>query len=235
MENDNIKINKRKYIFSKLFLVILGLMICTLNARYGFILPHGIDTCVWDEGFALTSHLKEILNNNTIILRFLLILTGFILDCIFLFFLYLFITKIKTFRPILALTIFISIKIICQVIIYLTQSLFQLKSPEDNLWKYPGFPSLVTSYSKSNYYFFSGPIGFVLITALEFKKNKYIKLFVFSVFLLIIEGLILLSLRGNYILDILTSLLFSHYTYINSDEYSYILDNFYFKFILKTI
>jgi hypothetical protein len=118
MENDNIKINKRKYIFSKLFLVILGLMICTLNAKYGFILPHGIDTCVWDEGFSLTSNLNEILNNNTIILSFILILTGIILDCIFLFFIYIFITEIKTFRPLMALTIFISIKIICQVIIF---------------------------------------------------------------------------------------------------------------------
>lgn len=115
MEDDNIKISKRKYIFSKLFLVILSLMICTLNAKYGFILPHGIDTCMWDEGFKLTSELNDLMIKNSIITRFLLILSGIFIDFILLYFLYVFITKITTLRPLLALIIFISIKLICQV------------------------------------------------------------------------------------------------------------------------
>lgn len=113
--------------------------------------------------------------------------------------------------------------------------MFQLKTPDNSLWLNPGIPSIIMSYTISNSYFFSGPIGLINIVALEFKKINYHYIYFLCVFLIIFETLILLASRGNYIIDILTAILFSHYTFMISDEYTHFLDNFCFKIILKTM
>ena len=49
--------------------------------------------------------------------------------------------------------------------------MFQIKLPENFLWRSPNFPSIVLSYSESNSLFYSGPIGIMIICGLEFKKT----------------------------------------------------------------
>ena len=106
--------------------------------------------------------------------------------------------------------------------------MFQLKLPQNYLWRNPGFPSIVISYTESNSLFFSGQIGLIFICALEFKKNQYIKIFFLSIMTIILEALLLIILRGNYIIDIFTAFLFSHYSFMIGEDYSYILDKFIF-------
>ena len=111
--------------------------------------------------------------------------------------------------------------------------MFQTKLPENFLWRSPNFPSIVLSYSESNSLFYSGPIGIMIICGLEFKKNSYVKMFYLSILTFILELILLLILRGNYVIDIFTAILFSHYSFMISEEFSYKIDKIFFKTLLN--
>ena len=50
------------------------------------------------------------------------------------------------------------------------QQLFLMRYPEGYLWNYPGFPSLVVPYGKTNDFFYSGHAGGGLVMTLEFRQ-----------------------------------------------------------------
>ena len=114
MIEENKEINK-KYILSKLILVVLFLVLVALNSKYGFLLPKGINTCVYDATFNWTITFNQFYNKNAIIKNMIMVLSSILQDFIFVYFLLFFINEINTFRPLIALSLFISCKLICQV------------------------------------------------------------------------------------------------------------------------
>ena len=115
MRRENLR-NNRMYILSKLLLVFLLLTLILLNTKYGFILPKGIKTCVYDATFNWTDSLNSFFKNNQILKNIMLILSSILLDSIFVYFLYVLVIQITTLRPLIALFFYISCKLFCQVI-----------------------------------------------------------------------------------------------------------------------
>jgi hypothetical protein len=69
----------------------------------------------------------------------------------------------KTWRLPIALIMFYLLRMI-------VQKLFLLRYPEGYLWDYPGFPSLVVPYGKTNDFFYSGHVGGACVMMLEFRS-----------------------------------------------------------------
>jgi hypothetical protein len=106
----------------------------------------------------------------------------------------------------------------------ISQYLWLLPVPQEVYWVSPGIPSIVVSFGSIGEFFFSGYTGFLIICMKELKKlgfhrtSKLIGGFtVYAVF-------ILLVLRANYSIDILTSLFFSDYCFERVDEYKEKID-----------
>jgi hypothetical protein len=103
--------------------------------------------------------------------------------------------------------------------------MFQMKYPEGYLWEYPGFPSITVSYLKTNDFFFSGHCGMPILMAMEFRKIKHYKMFIFCLFTCIFEAFTMIVMRGHYSIDILAGIIFAHYIFIQVNHYVNHLDS----------
>lgn len=101
-----------------------------------------------------------------------------------------------------------------------------MRFPEGYLWEYPGFPSLVVSYLKTNDFFFSGHVGLPIIIICELYKMKKFIMIYFTVFTLFLEFFTMIALRGHYSIDLVTGIFMAHYCYILTEKYIHHLDNF---------
>lgn len=101
-----------------------------------------------------------------------------------------------------------------------------MRFPEGYLWEYPGFPSLVVSYLKTNDFFFSGHVGLPIIIMCELYKMKKFRMLYFSLFTLILEFFTMIALRGHYSIDLVTGVFMGHYCYILTEKYIHYLDNY---------
>ena len=86
------------------------------------------------------------------------------------------------------------------------------------------------SYTKSNTLFFSSFLGVTLIIGLEFLKMNYIILFLTSLVLLTYQIILILFLRGGYFIDVISAIVFAHYSFMLMDEFANYLEE---KGILK--
>jgi hypothetical protein len=100
-----------------------------------------------------------------------------------------------------------------------------MQTPHDFLWDYPGFPSFTYNYShRSDEAFIAASIGVIFICFLEFRILKYYKLSYYSLVLMFMEIFLVISLRRNLSIDILSGLIYAHYFWILSEKYSYKID-----------
>jgi hypothetical protein len=101
-----------------------------------------------------------------------------------------------------------------------------MRFPEGYLWEYPGFPSLVVSYLKTNDFFFSGHMGLPVIIICELYKMKKFKFICFTLFTLFLEFFTMIVLRGHYSIDLVIGILMAHYCYILTEKYIHHFDNY---------
>jgi hypothetical protein len=97
--------------------------------------------------------------------------------------------------------------------------------PEGYLWNYPGIPSLVISYLKTNDFFISGHVGVCVIFALEYRKESYMCMVVCCLLVCLVESVVMIVTRGHYVVDIVTGIVFAHYIFIIVDNYIHIVDD----------
>jgi len=208
----------------KIFFVVRAIIISScivfvyLNSTYGTLLPDGDVKCLDDKVFDLTSGINNFFQKNEFYRRALLITSSFFIDFVIVFFSILWTKRGRSYRPVIAYMLFYSMR-------GLTQHLFQMRYPEGYLWEYPGFPSLVISYLKTNDFFFSGHIGFPIIAAMEFYYFGYVNMYYFCLMSSAFEALTMIFLRGHYSIDLLAGVIFAHYAFLISEKYSYILDD----------
>jgi hypothetical protein len=117
----------------------------------------------------------------------------------------------------------------------LTSFIFEVKYPEDTLFEYSGFPSLLVSYKLTNNLFFSSLIGLNFIFAVEMedlsfdretKNNKtFYKIFSYILYVLVIVQFIIdLSIKSHYVIDEFTGLFTAHFCMISSEDLTRHLD-----------
>ena len=101
-----------------------------------------------------------------------------------------------TFAPFLSIIILFSMRQVCQ-------SLCTLPPPPGNLWRDPGFPSLLVTYGVSNDLFFSGHTGLAVLGAIQAAHSGPMWLAVAAGVIAFGQAVIVLVLRAHYTLDVI--------------------------------
>jgi len=90
--------------------------------------------------------------------------------------------------------------------------------PDGYIWDYPGFPSVMVSYLKTNDFFYSGHVGLPILMMCEFQILKRYYMFGFCILTFFIESFTMLATRGHYTIDLITGAIFAHYIFQNIEK-----------------
>ena len=130
---------------------------------------------------------------------------------------YRFVRYSATYRLVLCMGSFYSLRVLCQ-------ALFKVERPEGYDWDYPGVFSIFVPYGRTSDFFYSGHVGICNIFMLEFWTVgwPYSAIYAFTVMLL--QIFTMLALRAHYTIDMFAGIVFSHYLFIISEKYVYLID-----------
>ena len=199
--------------------ILIALIAIILNSVYGFALPNTHPNCIIDYSLIGTSNVNSYFQNDSLSKQALLIISSLLVDIIMVALGTFWILYGKSWRLIISLITFYACKVLIQLV-------FQEAVPDGYLFDYPGFPSIMISYAKTNDFFFSAPIGFLIISSLEFWKENNFYLLFLSLSVSILEIMTKIFLRGNYIIDIFSAIILAHFIFLLADDFcSVYLDN----------
>jgi hypothetical protein len=100
-------------------------------------------------------------------------------------------------RPFLGLLILLGFR-------QLMQTLVALPAPENSIWHYPGFPSMLVTYDVANDYFFSGHTAIAVLGATELARLGRSWVTWLAVLIVVLEVATVLVLRAHYTMDVFT-------------------------------
>jgi hypothetical protein len=103
----------------------------------------------------------------------------------------------RSVRPFLGLVILLGLR-------QLMQALVALPAPENTIWHYPGFPSLLVTYDVANDYFFSGHTAIAVLGATELARLGRPWVTGVAVLIVVFEVATVLVLRAHYTMDVFT-------------------------------
>ena len=104
-------------------------------------------------------------------------------------------------RPLLALWLILIIRQLCQASV-------SIPAPEGMIWHYPGFPTLVVTYSTSSDFFFSGHMALATLLATELtaqRAPRWKQTVAWAV--TCAQAVIILSMRFHYVTDVVAGFL----------------------------
>ncbi len=104
-----------------------------------------------------------------------------------------------TFAPFLAMILLFAMRQVCQ-------AFCTLPPPPGNLWRNPGFPSLLVTYEVSNDLFFSGHTGLAVLGAIYAAHSGPPWLAAAAVGITLGQSLVVLVLRAHYTLDVVAGI-----------------------------
>ena len=102
--------------------------------------------------------------------------------------------------------------------------MFIIQKPEGYLWEYPGFPSLFVPYTEKNDFFYSGHLGSCTLVMLEARHMEFRWLQIFAACGIVVELVLMTSLRAHYIIDLVSGMVFAHYFFILTRWYVHLVD-----------
>lgn len=98
--------------------------------------------------------------------------------------------------------------LVCLFILFflrqLNQTITQLPTPKNMIWRYPGYPSIFVTYKVSNDLFFSGHTALATLAALELISFGNIFLSALALLILVYEIVVVLILRAHWTMDVFT-------------------------------
>ena len=100
-------------------------------------------------------------------------------------------------RPFLGLLLVLGLR-------QLMQALVALPTPENMIWHYPGFPSLLVTYSVGNDYYFSGHTAIAVLGAAELVRLGRPRVTGLAALIVVFEVTTVLILRAHYTMDVFT-------------------------------
>jgi PAP2 superfamily C-terminal len=149
---------------------------------------------IGDRLHALTASANFYLRAHPSAADLLLIVSSGVIDLLGVFLLLRWIVG-AAFRPFLGLVIVLGLR-------QIMQSLVALPAPANAIWHYPGFPSLLVTYSVSNDYFFSGHTAIAVLAASEIGRLGKPWLTAVGVLIVVFEVTTVLVLRAHYTMDV---------------------------------
>jgi hypothetical protein len=114
-------------------------------------------------------------------------------------------------RPLLGLVIVLGLR-------QITQALVSLPAPPNAIWHYPGFPSLLVTYSVANDYFFSGHTAIAILAVTEIARARRPWLTGLAILIALFEILTVLVLRVHYTMDVFTGIVTGLYAAYLADR-----------------
>jgi len=100
-------------------------------------------------------------------------------------------------RPFLGLLLVLGLRQLMQVLV-------ALPTPENMIWRYPGFPSLLVTYGVANDYYFSGHTAIAVLGATELARFGRPWVTGLAVLIVVFEVTTVLVLRAHYTMDVFT-------------------------------
>jgi hypothetical protein len=154
---------------------------------------------IGDALHTLTGGLNSYFNHSPTAANALLILSSAIIDALGIFLLgrWLFGPSV---RPFLGLVLLLGLRQILQAIC-------ALSAPPNMIWHYPGFPSLLVTYSVGNDFFFSGHTAIAVFGGIELARLGKRWLAIVAVAIVLFEIATVLILRAHYTMDVFTGIL----------------------------
>ena len=199
-------------------IVFVALVGTLLNSLFGFALPNQNIKCVQDQTHIATVTVNQTLIDNSTLRDVLLIISSVSLDITLLFKFGLTIFKSKTWRLYISIIGYYLVRILAQVI-------FQVKYPDGFGWVNPGFPSITVSYLKTNDFYYNSQVGLILLCSLDFFMDGMYIFYGISSCFIIFQCLLLIFLRGAYIIDIISGLVIAHFVFMVVNHYIKYIDN----------
>lgn len=117
-------------------------------------------------------------------------------------------------RPFLELVVVLGLRQIMQACV-------SLPAPPNEIWHYPGFPSLLVTYGVSNDYFFSGHTAIAVLAATELARFRRSWCTALAVAIVLFEIATVLILRAHYAMDVFTGLVTGLYASHLADRISF--------------
>src|SRR5882724_5431715 len=108
----------------------------------------------------------------------------------------------------------------------IVQAFCALPSPPNMIWHYPGFPSLLVTYSVAGDFFFSGHTAIAVFAATEVARLKNNWLTAFAILVAIFEVAAVIVLRAHYTIDVFTGLVVALLVASTVDRLSTPIDRF---------
>ena len=108
----------------------------------------------------------------------------------------------------------------------IVQAFCALPAPPNMIWHYPGFPSLLVTYSVAGDFFFSGHTAIAVFAATEVARLKKRWLTALSIVAVIFEIATVLVLRAHYTMDVFTGLTVALLVALVAEKLSAPIDQF---------
>src|SRR2546429_6109808 len=108
----------------------------------------------------------------------------------------------------------------------IVQAFCALPAPPNMIWHYPGFPSVLVTYSVAGDFFFSGHTAIAVFAATEVARLKNNWLTAFAILVAIFEVAAVIVLRAHYTIDVFTGLVVALLVASTVDRLSTPIDRF---------
>ena len=153
------------------------------------------DVEIGDRIHTITASANLYLHAHPFAANFLLVVSSAIIDLLGMFLLARWIFGASS-RPFIGLVIVLGLR-------QMVQSLVALPTPPNAIWHYPGFPSVLVTYSVSNDYFFSGHTAIAVLAATELARMGK-RWLTAGILIAMFEIATVLILRAHYTMDVFT-------------------------------
>jgi hypothetical protein len=134
----------------------------------------------------------------------------------------------RSVRPLLGLAILLGLR-------QVAQALCALPEPENMIWHYPGFPSLLVTYSVSNDFFFSAHTAIAVFAGTEIARLGRRWLTLLAVGIVVFEAATVLVLRAHYTMDVFTAIIAALYVAYVAERISPPLDRRLAKYLAPAV
>ncbi|HUI42041.1 MAG TPA: phosphatase PAP2-related protein [Terriglobia bacterium] len=130
----------------------------------------------------------------------------------------------RSVRPLLGLAILLGLR-------QLMEALCALPAPQNIIWHYPGFPSLLVTYNVANDFFFSAHTSIAVLAATEVARLRRRWLTMLAGIVVVFEAVAVLALRAHYTMDVFTAIVAALYVAHLSDRLSPALDRRFARYL----
>ena len=175
-----------------------------------------------DIGHDITEPLSDWMEEHPVVRNTIIIAHGLLMDSLCALVIYLGVFHDDTMRLHVALVAFYTMRNVCQNL---------MRFPLPDKWRFydPGLPSILISYEECSDFYFSGHVGAVVMSALEFQRREYYTMANCLRMFACVIALIVITTRAHYTVDVIDGVIFAFVATRFAHNYTRYVDHFFSK------